>query len=59
MAEKKGSVKLAPLGLRMEPNLKQKVKEAAARDGRSINAQIVQHLRAIYLRDGDETVRAK
>ena len=37
-----------PFGLRMPLDLKDQVKEAAAREGRSMNAQIVQHLRTIY-----------
>ena len=37
-----------PFGLRMPDDLKQEVREAAAREGRSMNAQIVQHLRTIY-----------
>lgn len=37
-----------PFGLRMPPDLKSQVKDAAAREGRSMNAQIVQHLRTIY-----------
>lgn len=39
---------LKPYGLRMPDDLKALVKDAAAREGRSMNAQIVQHLRAIY-----------
>ena len=39
---------LAPFGLRMPDDLKHKVKDAARREGRSMNAQIVQHLREIY-----------
>ncbi len=37
-----------PFGLRMPPDLKSQVKDAATREGRSMNAQIVQHLRTIY-----------
>ena len=40
---------LQPFGLRMPLELKAQVKDAAEREGRSMNAQIVQHLRAIYL----------
>lgn len=40
---------LPPFGLRMPDDLKEKVKQAAAQEGRSMNSQIVQHLRAIYL----------
>jgi plasmid stability protein len=32
----------------MPDDLKDQVKDAAAREGRSMNAQIVQHLREIY-----------
>lgn len=39
---------IPPFGLRMPPDLKDKVKDAAAREGRSMNAQIVQHLREVY-----------
>lgn len=41
----------APFGLRMPPPLKERVKQAAHREGRSLNAQIVQHLREIYQPD--------
>lgn len=34
--------------LRISDDLKEQVKDAAAREGRSMNAQIVQHLREIY-----------
>lgn len=37
-----------PFGLRMPPDLKSQVKDAATREGRSMNAQIVQHLRTFY-----------
>lgn len=37
-----------PFGLRIPDDLKVKIKAAAAREGRSMNAQILQHLRAIY-----------
>lgn len=37
-----------PYGLRMPDDLKAQVKAAAAREGRSMNAQIVQHLREVY-----------
>lgn len=40
-----------PYGLRMPDDLKEQVKDAAAREGRSMNAQIVQHLRSIYSPD--------
>lgn len=43
-----------PFGLRMPPPLKEQVKEAAQREGRSMNAQIVQHLREIYQPDAHE-----
>lgn len=39
----------APYGLRMPDDLKEKIKQAAARECRSMNAEIVRHLRAIYL----------
>jgi predicted HicB family RNase H-like nuclease len=39
---------IKPYGLRMPDDLKEQVKDAAAREGRSMNAQIVQHLRTIY-----------
>lgn len=39
---------IAQVALRVPGNLKEQVKDAAAREGRSMNAQIVQHLRAIY-----------
>jgi len=34
--------------LRVPDDLKREVKAAAAREGRTMNAQIVQHLREIY-----------
>lgn len=43
--------RIKPYGLRMPDDLKEQVKDAAAREGRSMNAQIVQHLRAIYQPD--------
>ncbi|MDR5650988.1 Arc family DNA-binding protein [Ruixingdingia sedimenti] len=39
---------IPPFGLRMPDDLKDQIKQAAAQEGRSMNAQIVQHLRAIY-----------
>lgn len=45
--------RLAPYGLRMPPALKLKVKNAAQRDGRTMNAQIVHHLREIYGTEGE------
>ena len=39
---------ITPFGVRIPPDLKSQVKDAAAREGRSMNAQIVQHLRTIY-----------
>ena len=44
--EKIGSV--APFGLRMLPDLKQRVEEAAAANGRSMNAEIVARLEASF-----------
>lgn len=37
-----------PMQLRVPDDLKALVRDAAAREGRSMNAQIVQHLRSIY-----------
>ncbi len=34
--------------LRLPEGMRQQVKDAASREGRSMNAQIVQHLREIY-----------
>lgn len=48
MAERQPTRQLKPYGLRMPDELKREIKAAAAREGRSMNAQIVQHLRAIY-----------
>mgnify|MGYP006281894541 CR=1 FL=1 len=45
--------RLAPYGLRMPDELKRKVKDAARREGRSMNAQIVRHLREIYGTEGE------
>ena len=42
------SRQIKPYGLRMPDNLKREIKIAAAREGRSMNAQIVRHLRDIY-----------
>ncbi|MBC7131702.1 MAG: Arc family DNA-binding protein [Roseovarius sp.] len=39
---------IAQVALRIPDELKHQVKDAAAREGRSMNAQIVQHLRTIY-----------
>jgi hypothetical protein len=47
--------KIKPYGLRMPDDLKDQVKDAAAREGRSMNAQIVQHLREIYQPTQEET----
>ena len=44
-----------PFGLRIPDDLKTLVKDAAAREGRSMNAQIVQHLREIYQPSQEET----
>lgn len=44
-----------PFGLRMPDELKRKVKEAAAREERSMNAQIVSHLRDIYQPEPQES----
>ena len=43
-----GKKRLAPLGVRIPPDLKRKIKIAAAREDRAMNAQIVRHLREIY-----------
>lgn len=40
--------------LRMPAPLKEQVKQAAQREGRSMNAQIVQNLRTIYQNDSRE-----
>gem|GEM_PF-3068987 len=50
--------KRKPMQLRMPDDLKAQVKDAAAREGRSMNAQIVQHLRAIYQTEHQENVSA-
>ncbi|GAB1362419.1 hypothetical protein MASR1M32_16550 [Rhodobacter sp.] len=34
--------------LRLPEGMREQIKQAAAQEGRSMNAQIVQHLRAIY-----------
>lgn len=47
------TLRLHPFGLRMPDDLKAAVKHAATQDGRSMNAQIVQHLREIYQPEGD------
>jgi hypothetical protein len=47
---------IAQVALRVPDDLKALVKDAAAREGRSMNAQIVQHLRTIY--QPEETVSA-
>ena len=46
---------LAQVALRVPGDLKDQVKEAAAREGRSMNAQIVQHLRNVYQPADEET----
>lgn len=46
--------KTPPFGLRMPEALKEQIKREAARDGRSMNAQIVQHLRSIYPCDDEQ-----
>jgi predicted HicB family RNase H-like nuclease len=43
-----GNKRLAPLGVRIPPDLKRKIKIAAAQEDRTMNAQIVRHLREIY-----------
>lgn len=40
--------------VRIPDDLKTQVKDAAAREGRSMNAQIVQHLREIYQSNQEE-----
>lgn len=45
--------RLAPLGVRIPPDLKRKIKIAAAQEDRTMNAQIVRHLREIYGTDGE------
>lgn len=49
---------IRPFGLRMPDDLKDQVKDAAAREGRSMNAQIVQHLRTIYQPDEQKEATA-
>ncbi|EXL06212.1 DNA-binding protein [Brucella anthropi] len=39
---------IPPFGLRMQPDLKKRVEEAAARNNRSINAEIVSTLEMFY-----------
>jgi hypothetical protein len=46
---------IAQVALRVPDDLKALVKDAAAREGRSMNAQIVQHLREIYQPTQEET----
>lgn len=41
--------------LRMPDGMREQIKDAAAREGRSMNAQIVQHLREIYQPSQEET----
>ena len=53
------TLRLHPFGLRMPDDLKAAVKHAATQDGRSMNAQIVQHLREIYQPDGDAQFKAR
>ncbi|WP_157132232.1 Arc family DNA-binding protein [Roseobacter sp. AzwK-3b] len=48
------TIQLKPYGLRIPDDLKAIVKDAAAREGRSMNAQIVHHLREIYQPTRDE-----
>lgn len=48
-----GKKRLAPLGVRIPPELKRKIKIAAAREDRTMNAQIVRHLREIYGTEGE------
>jgi hypothetical protein len=43
----------AQVALRVPGDLKDQVKDAAAREGRSMNAQIVHHLREIYTTKGE------
>lgn len=42
---------IPPYGLRLPYDLKEQIKQAATQEGRSMNSQIVQHLRAIYQTD--------
>lgn len=51
--------RLKPYGLRMPDDLRKQVKDAATREGRSMNAQIVQHLRKIYQSARQEEAGAK
>lgn len=41
--------------LRLPDGMREQVKDAAAREGRSMNAQIVHHLREIYQPSQEET----
>lgn len=52
-----GNKRLAPLGVRIPPDLKRKIKIAAAQEDRTMNAQIVRHLREIY-QPGQEEAEA-
>lgn len=42
--------------LRLPDGMRDQIKDAAAREGRSMNAHIVQHLREIYQPSQEETL---
>jgi len=44
--------------LRLPDGMREKIKNAAVREGRSMNAQIVQHLRTIYQPNTQEEAEA-
>jgi hypothetical protein len=46
--EKKPMANIPPFGLRMQPDLKARVEESARRNGRSLNAEIVQALEQFF-----------
>ncbi|BET96546.1 MULTISPECIES: Arc family DNA-binding protein [Xenorhabdus] len=43
---------IPPLGLRIEPELKQVLKDVAKKEGRSLNSELVQRLKRTLREDG-------
>ncbi|MDC9591032.1 Arc family DNA-binding protein [Xenorhabdus sp. XENO-10] len=43
---------IPPLGLRIEPELKQMLKDIAKKEGRSLNSELVQRLKRTLREDG-------
>lgn len=58
MSEKRTLIRnINPFGLRMPPDLRERLEQSAAANGRSLNAEIVHRLRLTFEpEDGDDTL---